>query len=226
MKLCEEYMSNVIIFGVGQISEIAHYYLTHDSEHEIVAFTADRDYISHDQFCNLPVIAYEDLLEIYPPEQFKLFIPISYKKVNQIRANKYIDAKGKGYSFISYVSSKARYYNTPVGENCFIMEDNVIQPFTEIGDNCILWSGNHIGHHTVIEDHCFIASHAVISGSVRIGEYTFIGVNSTIRDNIKIGKRNVIGAGALILKDTDDLSVYPSIETEKSKVPSNKLRGI
>ncbi|MBK2297080.1 MULTISPECIES: acetyltransferase [Francisella] len=219
-------MAKVIIFGVGQIAEIAHFYLTNDSEHEVVAFTVDREFLSIKDFHDLPVIAYEELLERYPPSDFKLFIPISYKKVNKLRAERFYDAKAKGYECVSYISSRAVYYNTPVGENCFILEDNVIQPFTEIGDNCILWSGNHIGHHSRVGNHCFIASHVVVSGSVTVGDYSFIGVNSTVRDNVILGDSNVIGAGSVILSDTNTNSVYSPKETEKSRVPSNRLRGI
>ena len=219
-------MAKVIIFGVGQIAEIAHFYLTNDSEHEVVAFTVDKEYIQEESFHELPVVAYEELPQLYPSSEYKMFIPISYKKVNKLRAEKYADAKAKGYECVSYISSKATYYNTPVGENCFIFENNVIQPFTKIGDNCILWSGNHIGHHTTIEDHCFLASHVVVSGSVKIGAYSFIGVNATIRDNIQVGCENVIGAGSLILTDTDDRAVFSPKETEKARVPSNRLRGI
>jgi sugar O-acyltransferase (sialic acid O-acetyltransferase NeuD family) len=192
----------------------------------VVAFTVDKEYIQEESFHKLPVVAYEELLELYPPSEYKMFIPISYKKVNKLRAAKYADAKAKGYECVSYISSKATYYDTPVGENCFIFENNVIQPYTKIGDNCILWSGNHIGHHTTIEDHCFLASHVVVSGSVKIGAYSFIGVNATIRDNIQVGCENVIGAGSLILTDTDDRAVFSPKETEKARVPSNRLRGI
>ncbi|MFY9141760.1 acetyltransferase [Sulfuricurvum sp.] len=218
-------MARVVIFGIGQIAEIAHFYLTHDSEHEIVAFTVDKEFLHIDHFHNLPVVAYEDLLLKYPPNEYNLFIPISYKKVNKLRAEKFIDAKSKGYTCISYISSKATYYGTPVGENCFIFENNVIQPFTKIGNNCIIWSGNHIGHHSTVEDHCFLASQVVVSGNVIIGEYSFLGVNSTIANNVKVGKSNIIGSNAVIFKNTEDFSVYAPSETEKSKVPSNRLRG-
>jgi sugar O-acyltransferase (sialic acid O-acetyltransferase NeuD family) len=218
-------MAKVVVFGVGQIAELAHFYLTNDSDHEVVAFTVDNEFLENDSFHNLPVVDYEGLIEKYPPAEYEMFIPISYKKVNKLRVEKFEDAKSKGYRCISYISSKATYYNTLVGENCFIFENNIIQPFTSIGDNCILWSGNHIGHHTAIKDHCFIASHVVISGNVTIGESSFLGVNCTISDNINIGKSNVIGSSAVIFKNTDDNSVYSPAETEKSKVPSNRLRG-
>lgn len=150
-----------------------------------------------------------------------MFIPISYQKLNKLRAEKYADAKERGYQFISYISSKAIYYGTPVGENCCILENNIIQPHSVIGNNCIIAQRNNIGHHCVIDDHCFITSDAVIGGGTVIGAYTFVGLNATIRNYIKIGKENIIGAGAMILSNTEDRAVYSPGETPKFEVPSN-----
>ena len=132
-----------------------------------------------------------------------------------------------GYPLATYVSSRAFVARgfTP-GANCFILEDNTIQPFARIGNNVTLWSGNHIGHHSTIGDHCFIASHVIVSGGVVIGESSFIGVNATIRDHVTIGPRCVIGAGALILADAAAEGVYLGQATERSKVPSSRLRRI
>jgi len=217
----------VIIFGLGNISEIAHFYLSQDKQYDVVAFCVDAEYKECDSFLGLPVVSFETVEEAYPIENHAMFIPLSYAKVNQLRQQKYEEAKAKGYSFISYISPDATVAsNATIGENCFIFEDNTIQPFVTIRDNCILWSGNHIGHHSIIQSHCFIASHVVISGGVEVGESTFIGVNATVRDHINIGKSNVIGAGALILGDTEDKKVYITQATEVSRVPSNRLRGI
>lgn len=218
-------MEKVIIFGLGDISQLAHYYL--GTTYEVVAFTVDREYMTGDMFCGLPVVAFEDIHTHYPPDTYKMFIPLSYTKVNKLREEKYLEAKAKGYKFISYISPDATVAdNASIGENCFIFEENTVQPFVRIGDNCILWSGNHIGHHSVIKDHCFIASHVVVSGGVEVGENSFIGVNATLRDHIRVGKSNVIGAGALILGDTEDNKVYMAAATEPARVPSNRLRGI
>ena len=91
-----------------------------------------------------------------------------------------------------------------IGENCFILEDNTIQPFTSVGNNTILWSGNHIGHHSKIGNNCFISSHVVISGNCIVGDNTFISVNSSIADRTNIGKSCFIGMGVNITKDIDD----------------------
>ena len=156
-----------------------------------------------------------------------MFIAVGYNKMNKVREQKYIEAKKKGYELITYISPKASLYdNVQIGDNCFIFEDNTLQPFSKIGNNTILWSGNHLGHHSIIGDNCFITSHVVIAGRVSIGNNTFIGINATIRDNVVVGIENVIGAGSLILKSTENYSVYSPEETAKSRVPSNRLRGI
>ena len=91
---------------------------------------------------------------------------------------------------------------TEIGDNCFIMENNVIQPFASIGNDVIMWGGSFVGHESVIKDHCFVASHAVISGLVTIEPNCFIGVNATIRDEITIARECVLGAGVVVMKST------------------------
>jgi len=220
-------VEKVIIFGIGDISQIAHLYLSEDAGYEVVAFTMDKEYIKEAAFFGLPVVAFEALEEKFSQNEYKLFIPLSYTKINKLREQKFLEAKEKGYNFITYIHPKATVAsNAKIGENCFVFEDNTIQPFVTIEDNCILWSGNHIGHHSTLKANCFIASHIVISGGCEIGENTFIGVNATLRDHIKIGKSNVIGAGALILGNTEDNKVYMASATRVSRVPSNRLRGL
>lgn len=217
----------LVIFGSGDIAQLAHYYFSTDSNYEVVAFTVDANYIKESEFCGLPVVAFEDVAKKYPPDSYDFFIALSYSKLNAIRKEKFLAAKEKGYKLASFISSRATVLNDgQIGENCFIFEDNTIQPFVRIGNNVTLWSGNHIGHHSIIRDHTFIASHAVISGGVEIGEQCFVGVNATLRDHIKIGDRCVVGAGALLLSDAEPEGVYIGAATERSKIPSNRLRYI
>jgi sugar O-acyltransferase (sialic acid O-acetyltransferase NeuD family) len=202
-------MARLVIFGAGDIARLAHYYFTHDSEHEVAAFTVDQKYIKDESFLKLPLVAFEDVAKRYPPRDYKMFVAMSYAKMNKLRAEKYYEAKGLGYELVSYVSSRCSFLTDyAVGENCAILEDNTIQPFVRIGNNVTLWSGNHIGHDAVIEDHCFLASHIVVSGYVRIRNNCFIGVNATLRNSITIAPETLIGAGAVIMKDTVEQGVY------------------
>lgn len=213
-----------IIFGNGSIAELAYYYLMNDSEYEVIAFTVDREFISGDVFFGLPLIAFDEVQDRYSVDIYEMFIALSYANLNKIRETKYNQAKDKGYKLLNYISTKATMLTQEVGDNCFILEDNTIQPFVKIGNNVTLWSGNHIGHHSVIESHNFIASHVVVSGHCTVKSYTFIGVNATIRDGIEIQTENIIGAGSLILKNTKEKEVYVAKKTEVFPRSSDKVK--
>lgn len=217
-------MAKLIIFGAGDIARLAHYYFTRDSQHEVVAFTVDDQYKQGDAFLDLPLIAFENIAQHYPPAECKMFVALSYAKMNKIREEKYHAGKAAGYELVSYVSSRCSFLTDyPIGDNCFILEDNTVQPFVKIGNNVTLWSGNHIGHDAVIEDHCFLASHIVVSGYVRIGNNCFIGVNATLRNSITIAPETLIGAGAAIMKDTVAKGVYLAPRAELSSKTSDQI---
>jgi sugar O-acyltransferase (sialic acid O-acetyltransferase NeuD family) len=217
-------MAQLVIFGAGDIAKLAHYYFTRDSEHEVVAFAVDRSYRQADQFLELPLLDFETITEHYPPDTYKMFVALSYAKMNKVRAEKFYQAKALGYELVSYISSRCSFLtDEPVGENCFILEDNTIQPFVKIGHNVTLWSGNHIGHDSVIEDHCFIASHIVVSGHVYIGSYCFIGVNATLRNSISIAPATLIGAGAIIMENTVEKGVYLPGRAKLSSQKSDEI---
>jgi len=217
-------MAKLIIFGAGDIARLAHYYFTHDSEHDVVAFTVNAEYKQDDKFLDLPLVAFEDVLQQYPPGEFKMFVALSYARMNKIREEKYREAKEKGYELVSYVSSRCSFLTDhPIGDNCFILEDNTIQPFVKIGNNVTLWSGNHIGHDAVIEDHCFLASHIVVSGYVRIGNNCFIGVNATLRNSITIAPETLIGMGAVITEDTVEKGFYKASPAKLSNRKSDEI---
>lgn len=217
----------LIIFGIGNLGELAKFYFDNDSDFETVAFTLDEKYIKEKTFSGLPVYSFSNLENYFNTDDYYLFIAIGYSKMNKIREEKYNQALEKGYKLATYISSKATIFkNNTIGSNCFILEDNTIQPFVKIGNNVILWSGNHIGHHSSIKDNCFITSQVVISGGVEVSENCFIGVNSTIRDKVNIGSFSIIGAGSIILKNVEPFGLYVTEETERSKVPSNRIRSI
>jgi len=211
-------LSSVVLFGTGDFARVAAAYLRDDSPHEVAAFTVHEEYIDRPDLMGIPVVPFERLVETHPPTSNAMFVAIGFSGVNRRRAELYGECKSLGYELITFVSSRAFVSrDVELGDNCFVFEANVIQPFVRIGRNVVLWSGNHIGHDTTIEDHCFIASHVVVSGNVTIGERTFVGVNATFRDGVKVASDCVIGAGALIMKDTVEGGVYSVRGTEASE---------
>lgn len=217
-------MADLVIFGTGDIARLAHHYFSTDSEHRVVAFTVDAAYKTSETFCGLPVVAFDEAPAAYPPDRVSMFVALSYAKMNEVRAEKYLAAKALGYRLVSYVSSRCSFLTTtPPGDNCFVLEDNTVQPFVTIGSNVTLWSGNHIGHDSTIGDHCFISSHVVVSGHVRIGSHCFLGVNATLRNAVTLGDHTLVGAGALIMKDTRPRSVYVADRTDRFAKTSDQV---
>jgi sugar O-acyltransferase (sialic acid O-acetyltransferase NeuD family) len=214
-----------VIFGTSSFAECAHFYFTEDSEHDVVAFTVDESHLDRDELLGLPVVPFERVSDVYAPGDHGMFVAVGYSRVNRLRAELYDRAKAKGYELATYVSSKATTWpGLEVGDNCFIFEDNTIQPFTKIGNDVVMWSGNHIGHHSTIGDHCFVSSHVVVSGHVTIGPYCFLGVNATLRDSISIGEACVIGAAAVIMRSTGDREVYAPGRTKPHERTSDEIR--
>ena len=217
-------MSQVVLFGAGKTAEVAYHYLTGDSPHDVVAFTVDADYLPGDSMLGLPAVAFEEVQQRYPPDDFEMLVAVGYQDLNRVRAAKCEQAKQKGYRLISFISSRAaNVAGVEVGENCFILENQTIQPCTKIGNNVTLWSGNHIGHHSSIGDHCFITSHVVVSGITTIEPYCFIGVNATIGHGVTIGRESIIGASALITKNTPPSSVYVARNTKRFDADSRRF---
>lgn len=218
-------MARVVIFGIQDFASLAHFYLKHDSAHEVVAFCVNEEYLPEGgELEGLPVVAFENVESAYPPGEYAFFAPMSHRRMNRLREEVYNRIRAKGYALISYVSSKATTFpDFTCGDNCFILEDNTIQPFVKIGSNVVLWSGNHIGHHSTIGDHVLFTSHVVLSGHCTVEPYCFFGVNATIRDSARIAEGSLVAMAASITRDTEAWGVYKGSPAKKGEVLSRDL---
>jgi sugar O-acyltransferase (sialic acid O-acetyltransferase NeuD family) len=202
-------MSKVVLFGTGRGADVAYRFLTRDSEHQICGFALDRRHLDHrERFHDLPVVAFEDVERSFPPDKYKMFVVLGYQRMNALRANKYLEAKQKGYSFISYANSgfyRAEELN--IGENCFILDNQSISLDVKIGNNVVMWSSNHIGDLTVIDDHVWLASHVTIAAEVVVRPYCFLGIGATVGNKVVLAEKTFVGANALVVSDTAENSV-------------------
>lgn len=218
-------MAKIIVFGAGDIARLAHFYFTRDSEHTVHGFVVDDEYRQAESFLELPLIGASEVTSRFPPGDYQMFVALSYTEMNHARARKYGWAKGLGYTLASYVSSRCSYLSQfPPGDNCFILEDNTVQPYVRVGSNVTLWSGNHLGHDSTIEDHVFVSSHVVISGHCRVGSFCFLGVNSTLHNNVTLAEGTLVGAGAVITGATESLGIYLPPRSTKIDKTSDKVK--
>lgn len=217
----------LVIFGLGETATLAYHYFKDDSPYKVVGFCVDSEFFKEEIYQDLPVVKFEEITIKFPPKEYSLFVALPSLKLNTVRAKKYTECKQLGYEMASYISSKAYIgHHTTIGENCFILEDNTIQPFVTIGNDVFMWSGNHIGHRDIVKDHCFITSHVVISGFTVIGENSYIGVNSSITEGITIGDFCLIGLGSIIHKDTPPYSIYKQEYAKKQMITTKQFYNI
>lgn len=214
----------LVIFGKGELAELANFYFTNDSNYEVCGFVVDKKYLDDSVFLDLPLNSFDEIENIYPPNCYELFIAIGYTKLNSIRKEKYEEAKSKGYKLASYVSSKSSTWpGLKVGENTFIMEDNTIMPFCKIGNNILVWVNSILAHHMIIKDHVTITSHCAIGGNVIIEEQAFIGLNVTIRDGVTIGRGAILGSSSNIVGNVNEYSVMIGNPAKPTNLNSNSV---
>lgn len=187
----------VIIFGTGDVSDLAHFYLK--DTYNVVAFCLDDAYVKESTHNKVPVVPMSDLNKL-PPSKCHFLCPL-YN--NALRYQKYCQLKHKGYDFISYYHPSCS-ISSSLGENCFLMEQNVIQPFVKIGNNLLMWTQNHIGHHSTIGDNVFFASGVTVCGHVTVENDSWFGANSCVKDGLIVGENSIIGMGAVVVKDTTE----------------------
>jgi sugar O-acyltransferase (sialic acid O-acetyltransferase NeuD family) len=212
-------MKKVVIFGTGELAQRIFFYLK-DSDDQVIAFCANKSKIDKEELLGLPVIAFENIKETFPPTEFSMFIALAYSEMNKKRTKFFNEAKNKGFELYSFVHPSTKIWDEfEMGENCFILANNVIQPFVKIGNNVLIGSNNLISHNTTIGDNCFITSNVTMGGHITMGKNCFVGLSATINQRIEIGDECIIGAGTIITKDINDKEVYA--ENSSKKLPQS-----
>lgn len=211
----------LIIFGNGQQSDIISFYLNKLSK-TIHAYCVDEKYYTKSTFKNKKVLTTKEFLKNYDAKNCKLHIAISYKKLNQLRYEKYNFFKERGYSFENVIyNTNLKNGDVKIGNNTVVL-DSYIQPFTKIGNNTLVWSGSILGHHSSIGNNCWITSGSSLGGNCKIGDFTFLGLNSTIGHFVKVGKSCFVGSSSNVTKNISSKSVV--IQNNSNKISFDPLK--
>ena len=148
-------MSKVIIFGLDHMAELAYFYLTKESDEEVVAFCVyEKDLPKEEEFIDKPIISFEKVEEIFPIKDYKFFAPMSSEKMNTEREGVYNAIKNKGYKMISFISNKSIVYTDDVGDNCFIQAG--------LAANCTVGENSYLGTNSTIRDGIVLAKGTLV----------------------------------------------------------------
>ena len=209
MYAAEDRPRRLVFFGTGTGADTARRYFERDTPHEIVGYLVDREFLAAPAFNGRPVVAVDDAVARFPPDEVLAFVPLGSARMNMLRAEKYQLLKSLGYRFATYVHGSNRLEgHCEIGENCFILENQSVNFDAAIGNNVVIWSGCQIGDRSRIGDHAFLAAHVVLNGDVTIGEYVYLGSNCNISNGVHVARQSFIGANALITQDTGERAVH------------------
>ncbi len=200
--------NKVVICGTGEVAELSFFYFSKIANFKVVGFCQEKEFISEQSFCGLPVFEIDEIREKFDRNRISFFVAVGFKGLNKVRETLFLKLKGLGLRPASFIHPRAHLYDSvQLGEHLFILENVVIQPFVKIRDNCFIWSSAVICHHCRIEENVFIASGVSIGGGSYIGRNVFIGMNATVKDHIKIGQGTLIGAGTVVNCNLKECSV-------------------
>lgn len=225
-------MRKIVLFGLGMMAEVVYHHMTRDGAFEVVAFALDRDWLdradtSFADRLGLPVVAFEEVEDRFPPSAYGMFVAMGYHELNTVRAAKCAEAKAKGYDLVSYVSARAD--SGPwaeIGENCLVLDSAGLQPGARLGDDVWLWNNSLVGHHASVGDHCWLAAGTTLGGKAEIGARCFFGLGATVGGDLRIGEDSFIGAGTLVTKDAAAASVFVQRDTDLFRLDSRRFLAI
>lgn len=204
-------MKPLIIYGVGDLASQMHYYVSEYTNRTVIAFCVDKAYLKNHFHLGLQVVAFENIQDSFPPQNYDMLLTIGYKSMRK-RELLFNNAKSKGYKLINFIHPNALFApNLEIGENNIILSNVNIEPNVKLGNNNIIWSDCLICHDVTVGSHNFIAAKSLIGGFSKIANKSFLGFNSTIIENVSVDEECLIAAKSLILKNTMPYSKYKGI---------------
>lgn len=201
-------MKKAIILGTGQFAEGIYYFLHNDKDVKICGFTVESNYRDSDSYMGLPLVNFEDVENVYPPNEYGIYICIGYFKMCTLRERLFNEALNKGYEILSYIHPTAVVNAKSMGIGTMILENVTIGPGCEIGNGNVFRACSHLAHNAVVGNFNYFTISVSLAGRMSIGNNCFFGNNCSAKDGLKIADYTLIGAGCYISKDTVPYGVY------------------
>ena len=161
----------MVIFGLGKLAELAHFYLTHDSEMEVAGFVVDDDYFKTNTFFVLPVVSSSQVSLDFPSEKFSMFVAMGYTH---------------GDNCLILEDNSVQPFVT-MGKNVFLWSGN------HIGHHSVLEDDVYVSSHCVVSGNCrigrgsFLGVNCTIQDNVAVGSECFVGPQSLVRHDLSPG---------------------------------------
>src|SRR5678816_3072646 len=92
----------VLIFGAGQVAEVFAAYLE-ENDYHVAAFVVDAGFVRAQLYDQAPIVSFEEVDWLYPPEQYRFTVGMSFRNLNAPRAAKFDAMRLKGYEPLTFI---------------------------------------------------------------------------------------------------------------------------
>ncbi len=213
-------MKNIIIYGTGHYADIVFNLITKRLHRKVSYFTVDRKYMTDSHYNGVPIIAFDTIENNLNTGDYCIVIAFIGNEMFNIRAQKFIDAKSKGFILENIIHDSVIIETEDIGEGNIILANTYIGPFCSVGDGNIFWQNVVIPHHNSIGNFSHFAPSVSLSGYSVIKDNCFLGNNSVVSNHVVIDNHSLVGACSFVKKNT---SPYEVIVPRKSIVLENKI---
>lgn len=167
---------------------------------EEILFIDDMKYC--DEFKNIRVINFDDLLLSYTNHTLEIVIAIGEPNIRKRLRDK---VYGAGYKLATLIHPSVFVTgDTVIGDGSIICCNSFISCDVIIGQNVLIQPSVNIGHDNRIGNDVVISTNVCISGGCTIDDETYVGVQVPIKENVHIGKSSIIGMGSVVIRDIPD----------------------
>jgi sugar O-acyltransferase (sialic acid O-acetyltransferase NeuD family) len=214
-----ETQPNLVIYGNGAMAATFASYLEHS--YNLVAFTVDRDFVVEPHYLDKPLVPFDELHSVYPPESHSVLVAVGYVQMNRLRDQITQRLVTLGYSLAQFIAPDLWLHKrVKIGDHCVILDHCSIHAGSSVGDNCFLSSGVNVGHDCCIGSNAWINSGVALAGNVQVGDNCFLGVNSSVAHGVTLAPGTYVGANTLVTTSTENNNVVISRSGEVYPVNS------
>lgn len=210
--------NDVIIVGAGGHGKVVADTVLLSGDN-IVGFLDDNPNIG-ESFAGFPMLGSVDDFRNYSDCSFVIAIgdaDVREKIVNQLQGVKWYTAIHP-----TAVISKL---DVCIGEGTVIMANVAVNAGAVIGKHCILNTGSIVEHDNQIDDFVHVSVGARLAGTVHVGKRTWVGIGASVRNNLSVCAGCMIGAGAVVVKNIEEVGTYVGVPAERKSMKGKSILG-
>lgn len=192
-------MIDLVIVGTSKASALIACVIEREAQANVLAYTTYRSMIKETSLEGKPIVAIEDLNELYDMKSVYVLNTIGYTDMNTVRERVFKDTKERFANIYTFISKNALIYTDKIGKGSIVMPGAYVGPYVEVGESCLIMAQSSVPHHIKVEDYSYIAARAVIGGTSIIGHNSFIGINATVKNKVNLAPYTLIGSGSNVL---------------------------